>query len=132
VRILNAQFQAKWRKSSKAKKWWQRFRSIAELVQEESDERGVPPSTVVAELEARRTTPNGSRMNINQLAALLDKERIKRVVVAGDVDARATEEGDGDTDDDDEVAADSTAGDVTRKRKAPLAPRTKVKKPRLK
>ncbi|KAG6848797.1 hypothetical protein H0H93_013955 [Arthromyces matolae] len=72
LRLVEQRFRHEWRKTSGARKTWERFREIPEWIDTAMRERGLTSAAAIKELEARRSVPGRSTLlGTNALASQL-------------------------------------------------------------
>ncbi|KAJ7698847.1 hypothetical protein B0H16DRAFT_1484319 [Mycena metata] len=65
IRLIEQHFKAKWRHTSRARKFWQRFREIPEWIEKEVEARSISPDDCIQHLETIRTK-RSTRSSVNK------------------------------------------------------------------
>ncbi|KAJ7252582.1 hypothetical protein C8J57DRAFT_1351069 [Mycena rebaudengoi] len=134
LRLVGQYFKAKWRSTSKSRKFWERFREIPEWIETETNLGSRSPEASIAELEALRNglakqSAVGDEillipLGINALAKHLTEQRKASVgTVVGTTNAVESSENSRNGE-----AAEATSSSIPAKRKAAVASRAKSAK----
>ncbi|KAJ7232353.1 hypothetical protein C8J57DRAFT_1383741 [Mycena rebaudengoi] len=136
LRLVEQYFKAKWRSTSKSRKFWERFREIPEWIETETNLGSKSPEASIAELEALRNSlakrsAVGDEillipLGINALAQHLTEQR--KAAAGTTVGTTNSVESSENLTSGIGEAAEATSSSIPAKRKAPVASRAKPAK----